>query len=67
MVMVRHQCCFCGNNIEETHKLDPCGIIIYTNLDKEIDGQLEQMFFSHYECFHDAMDSGTRMYLNFEE
>jgi len=67
MVKVTHQCCFCGNNIEETHKLDPCAVAIYSNLDKEIDEQLEQMFFCHYECFRMAMDAGTRVHLNLED
>jgi len=64
--MVRHQCCFCGNNIEEMHKLDPCAVAIYSNIDKDQDEQLEQMFFCHYECFRAIMDSGTRPYLNLE-
>jgi len=64
--MVRYQCCFCGNNIEETHKLDPCATAIYTNLDKEQDEQLEQMFFCHYTCFKAVMESGTRVHLNLE-
>jgi len=68
MALVTHQCCFCGDNIEENaHKLDPCGVVIYTNLDKADDEQLEQMFFCHYECFRNVMDSGTRVHLNLED
>jgi len=48
------------------HKLDPCAVAIYSNIDKDQDEQLEQMFFCHYECFRAIMDSGTRPYLNLE-
>jgi len=65
--MVRHQCCFCGDNIEETDGLDPCAVAIWTNIDKKQDEQLEQMFFCHYVCFRNIMDSGTRLYLNLED
>ena len=63
MVKVTHQCCFCGDNIDSDSQLDPCGIVIYTNIDKGECEQREQMFFCHYECFRDVMDSGTRIHL----
>ena len=67
MALVRYQCCFCGENIDETHKLDPCITAIYTNLDKHESQQLEQMFFCHYECFRASMESGVRVHLNLED
>jgi len=64
MSMTTTQCCLCGLVIEENaHKLDPCGLYIISSILEDEDKQLEQMFFCHYECFRDAMDSGTRIHL----
>jgi hypothetical protein len=66
MALVRYQCAICGESIDEGSKLDPCGVSIFSDFNKETSEQLEQMFFCHYECFRDSLDSSVREYLNFE-
>lgn len=71
MSLVTYQCCLCGDQIlpsqQNIHRLDPCGLYIISNIMEDDDKQLEQMFFYHYECFRDAMDSGTRIHLVLED
>ncbi len=67
MSLVAFQCSICGHNIDKTSLLDPCGVSIFSNLDKDESQQLEQMFFCHYECFRGCLDTGVREYLNFED
>ncbi len=67
MALVTYECCFCGNQINEKSKFDPCYVSIVSNLDKDESQQLEQMFFCHYECFRGRLIPGVREYLNFED
>jgi hypothetical protein len=63
MVLVNYECCICGDNINKDSKLDPCGMSIYTNLDKNEDEQEEQIFFCHFSCFRATLEPGVREYL----
>lgn len=67
MALVTYECCFCGDHISEESEFDPCFVSIVSNLDKDENQQLEQMFFCHYTCFKNSMDSSVSMYLNFED
>ena len=67
MVLVNCHCCICGQNIDEDSQFDPCGVSIFSNLNKNESEMLEAMFFCHYECFRGCLESGVRMYLNFED
>jgi len=67
MVLVNFQCCLCGDSIDRDSQLDPCGVTIFSKVDKHQSQQLEQLFFTHYECFRNSLEPGTRMYLNFED
>ena len=67
MVLISYECCFCGKQINEKSKLDPCGVSIVSNLDKGESQPLEQMLFCHYQCFRNLLRPGVRMYLNFED
>ena len=67
MSLVAFQCSICGHNIDKTSPLDPCGVSIFSNLDKDESQQLEQMFFCHYACFRACLDSGVQEYPNFED
>jgi hypothetical protein len=67
MALVRYHCAICGDSIDEGSQFDPCGVSIFSNLDKDESQQLEQMFFCHYACFRNTLEPGTRMYLNFED
>jgi len=67
MVMVTCQCCICGGNIKDAHKLDPCFLTINTNIDGDDEEQLEQGFFCHYECFKEVMDYDGHLNLEGQE
>jgi len=67
MVLVNFQCCICGDSIDRESKIDPCGITIFSNVDKDEQEQKEQTFFCHYECFCNSMDSGVRLHLTLED
>ena len=67
MDLVRYHCAICGDSIEEGSQFDPCGVSIFSNLNKPESEQLEQLFFTHYECFRGCLDSGVQEYLNFED
>ncbi len=67
MALVRYHCAICGGSIEEGSQFDPCGVQIFSNLNKPESQQLEQMFFCHYNCFKGSLEPGTREYLNFED
>ncbi len=63
MALVNVECSICGKNIDKSSKLDPCSIALYTNIDKDDSEQLEQIFFCHYECFLNTLDSEVRDHL----
>ena len=67
MALVTYHCAICGESIDRGSKFDPCGVSIFSNLDKHESQQLEQMFFCHYECFRGSLEPGVREYLNFED
>ncbi len=67
MALVRYHCAICGDSIEEGSQFDPCGVQIFSNLNKHESEQLEQMFFCHYGCFKGSLEPGTREYLSFED
>ena len=67
MALVRYRCCICGENIDENSKLDPCGISIISNLNRPESEQLEQVFFSHYECFQGTLESDLCAMMNLED
>ena len=66
MVLVNFECCICGKSIDKDSGLDPCAISIFTNFDKEESEQLEQIFFSHYECFRGTLESDLCAMMNLE-
>lgn len=55
MERVIYSCYFCGEGVEDAsvHALDPCAIILVSNIDKERKDHKEQEFFCHFECFRD--------------
>ena len=67
MVLVNFQCCLCGDSIDRDSQLDPCGVTIFSKVDKSEHDQKEHTFFCHYECFRNSMDSGIRIHLNLED
>ena len=67
MSLVGYHCCICGENIGEDSQFDPCGVSIFSNLDKDESEMQEALFFIHYKCFRDSLEPGVRVYLNFED
>jgi len=67
MSLVIYHCAICGENLEGDSKLDPCGISIFSNIDKDENEMQEAMYFSHYDCFRKILEPGVREYLNFED
>jgi hypothetical protein len=68
MSLVGYHCAICGENLEGGSKQDPCGISIFSNIDKENESDMQEaMFFSHYECFRNSLEPGVRIHLDFEE
>ena len=67
MALVNYHCAICGKSIDKDSQFAPCGVSIFSNLDKEMSDQLEQMFFCHYKCFRGSLEPGVRDYLNFED
>ena len=67
MSIVIYHCAICGQNLEGGSKQDPCGISIFSNIDKEDESEMQEAyFFSHYECFRKNLEPGVQEYLNFE-
>jgi len=67
MSLVNIECSICGKSIDRDSGLDPCAITIYTNIDKDESEQLEQIFFTHYECFRGTLESDLSEMLNLED
>ena len=68
MSLVGYHCAICGQNLEGGSKQDPCGISIFSNIDKEDESEMQEaLFFIHYKCFRDSLEPGVQMYLDFEE
>ncbi|MDP6542548.1 MAG: hypothetical protein QGH60_01070 [Phycisphaerae bacterium] len=63
---MNYQCCICNDAIAdgaEGHRLDPCAIVIVTNLDSDRRDQREQTFYCHIECFRQTVGDDGVMYI----
>ena len=58
----RFACLFCRRGIE-TGRLDPCGLVIVTNLDRPRDLQKEQTFYCHIECLRSRSADGQMFHI----
>ena len=67
MSLVKFQCCICGDNIDRDSPVDPCGLILYTNIDIDDGKEPDQLFFCRNECFFKSIDSEVFMRLNPED
>ncbi|MDQ3586326.1 MAG: hypothetical protein M3407_11195 [Acidobacteriota bacterium] len=43
--------------------LDPCALILVSNIDQPREGQKEQQFFCHFECFRRLVNNDGIMYI----
>jgi hypothetical protein len=63
--MLDCQCCICKETVDEESatSLDPCGLILVSNIDLPRDDQKEQEFFCHLECFRRLVNNDGMMYI----
>jgi len=64
--MLDYQCCICKKtvpSVTDTSSLDPCGLILVSNIDLPRDDQKEQEFFCHFECFRHLVNNDGIMYI----
>jgi hypothetical protein len=65
--MTEHQCCICKNTTSgielSTTALDPCALILISNIDQPREKQKEQQFFCHFDCFRKLVNNDGIMYI----
>ena len=63
--MLDYQCCICKETVNKdtASPLDPCGLILVSNIDLPRDVQKEQEFFCHLECFRRLVNNDGIMYI----
>jgi len=63
--MLYYQCCICKETVnkESASSLDPCSLILASNIDQPRDDQKEQEFFCHLECFRRLVNNDGIMYI----
>jgi hypothetical protein len=64
--MVEYQCCLCKDRVSATDQqseLDPCALILISNIDKQRGDQKEQEFFCHFECFRKTVNNDGILYI----
>jgi hypothetical protein len=64
--MLDYECCICKQTVcsaSNTSSLDPCGLILVSNIDRPRDDQKEQEFFCHFECFRRLVNNDGIMYI----
>ncbi len=47
----KFQCWFCGEAIDDMGGVDPCGIVLTSNIDKDEDKRVSQNVYCHIRCF----------------
>ena len=67
MDKLKYQCCICKESINsektKTHALDPCAIIIQSNIDLDYENRKEQIFYGHFECFRNLINDDVVLYI----
>jgi hypothetical protein len=61
-----YECCICKNIVSGEHRLnnlDPCALILVTNMGLPDEHQKEQQFFCHFECFRKIVNNDGIMYI----
>ena len=64
-MMLDYQCCICKETVTKhaVSPLDPCSLILVSNIDLPRDDQKEQEFFCHLECFRRLINNDSLMYV----
>ena len=61
---IQYACCFCKETVgQEGHLLDPCSIVLVSNLNLKREAQKEQQFFCHFECFRNLINDDGILYI----
>ena len=60
-----YQCCICKETVSDRRAslLDPCAVILVSNIDQQRENQKEQQFYCHFECFRRLMNNDGVMYI----
>lgn len=63
--MSDYQCCICKETVtsDVASPLDPCSLILVSNIDRPRDDQKEQEFFCHLDCFRQLINNDGLMYI----
>jgi hypothetical protein len=64
--MIDYECCICKDTVSAvsgTASLDPCALILVSNIDLPHEEQKEQQFFCHFECFRKLVNRDGIMYI----
>ncbi len=61
-----YECCICNETVSgemRSSSLDPCALILVSNIDQPPDSQKEQQFYCHFECFRKTVNCDGIMYI----
>ncbi len=64
--MLDYECCICKGTVSSAGgeaPLDPCALIIVSNIDQRREDQKEQQFFCHFECFRRLVNNDSVMHI----
>jgi hypothetical protein len=64
--MEQYECCICKKIVssrEQSHDLDPCGLVLIGNIDGPYDLRRTQDFYCHFECFRKLVNDDEIMYI----
>lgn len=64
--ILKYQCCICKETVsskQTTSHLDPCALVVVSNIDKPQNNQKEQQFFCHFECFRKTINNDDNLYI----
>jgi hypothetical protein len=63
---LQYECYFCKrvvSSIKATSHLDPCALIVVSNIDMQRDDEKEQKFYRHFECFRKLVNNDGILYI----
>ena len=64
--IIKYQCCICKETVssaEKSSSLDPCALLVISNIDEPRNNQKEQQFFCHFECFRKLVNEDGNLYI----
>ena len=64
--MAEYECCVCKDTIPAeggASSLDPCALILVSNIQLPRERHKEQQFFCHFECFRRLVNNDGIMYI----